>query len=76
MQMKFVLTLRADVDMTEHIHMRPRLDCAGESTGLLPACIFFCLCERRGAMVIVGPIKRKLRALSAELAGILRKGVA
>lgn len=37
MQMKFVLTLRADVDMTEHIHMRPRLDCAGESTGLLPA---------------------------------------
>jgi len=78
-QMKFISTLRSGIDMTEHIHMRPRLVCAGESTGLLPACplAFFCASvNRRRALVMVGPITRKLRALSAEPAGILRKGIA
>lgn len=31
MKMKLVLNLRADVDMTEPIRMRPRLVCMGES---------------------------------------------
>lgn len=40
------------------------------------ASVLFCLCERRGAVLRVGPVKGKNRAPSAEPLGAIRKGIA
>lgn len=76
--MQFILNLRANVDVTEHISMHPKWVCTRESTGLLAADPLLCFSAsvRGGELWSWLALSRENSARSAEPLGAIRKGIA